>query len=306
MPVEVQTRGRARRFVSRHPGTFSVSLVVAVGLVLVLFPVDPPRQSVAPREIHRPTGLDGGTSALDSKDEGPPASVSTVESEREGAAVPTDAVDALPTSGASAPKVGRYVYEDIREFRGEEERSALSWLVHHVEADPSEAVVQFTSAEGAAGTPTASSSSAVERWTPAAVERLERGFPEASNGRSRRCSLDPPLLKYPFPLEVGLKWESESWCGQDRERTKESLAGDVIGIENVRVAGTDFFAFVVQVKTGGGLPGYMWFVEESTLWFSPELGVVVKSEEVRQETVWGGQERQRRTALISWPGRQDS
>lgn len=271
-----------------------VAAAVFVVALAILFPVKerPPR--VEPTEVRRPTvNTQAPTSVVTADD-------SVASSDPRAMAPPTSAGRPRgPAHAARPPLDGRYVYSEIATTDKGRSETVRSWLVTSEASEPAGRRVRWTSAEGADGGPTEESSEAVERWSETEVIRTQVVFPQTSNGR-RSCEFEPALLRYPLPLEVGLEWESEAWCGTDKRRTKEQVSARVRGSEVIQIAGRQVFTFVLDLRTGRGLPEYIWVTEEGTSWFAPEFGVVVKSEAVRRETVNGGFEFKKESELLSF------
>ena len=206
----------------------------------------------------------------------------------------------LVRTGTYPPNPGRYVFSQTETVDGDTEQSQTSWIVTS-ERDSDGTVITLRSASGSTGEPSDQSSEVIERWTASAVVRTFLTFPSRPRGGRTTCELQPEMLRLPLPIEVGLEWEAEAWCGSKDNREKHEIEGRVIGQESVQVAGQQFPAFVMDLKTSMGLPGYAWFVDDTTAWFAPDLGLIVRSEGLRREVVGGAYETQRRAQLISWP-----
>ena len=271
-------------------------LAVAAGLLLTL-PKDRARP-LRPTTVSRPSEAASGT----------PGTVGTAPAPGSAAPVsqtPTSVSRAAgPAAMPSRPVEGRFVYKRTLESGGETTEGEASWFVRHLDTE----VFEQASAQGRDAEPDEKSSRQTVRWSAAGVFRAAMQFPDVDfpgqeDASPRRCSFEPPLLTMPLPLEVGLRWETASACGEGSQRTTEELSGQVVRVERVAIAGVEFDTFVMELFSGSGQRGQFWFTEESTQWFAPQLGVFVRSKEVHRETELNSAfENEMTWELVTWPG----
>ena len=190
------------------------------------------------------------------------------------------------------------MYHRTIESSGESREEDASWIVRHLDGE----LVEHAHANGRDGSPDEGSTRTTERWTPTAVSRTAMQT-AVGDDSPQRCDLEPPLLTKPLPLEVGLRWESASACGEGRRRTTEEITGHVVRTERVSIAGIELDTFVIETSSGRGQREQFWFVTDATQWFSPLLGVNVRSTEVHRETELNSAFGSEVTSeLVSWPG----
>ena len=271
------------------------SVVALAGLFLTM-PGDQDRP-VRPTTVSRPSQSTAASPAP-GRAISPESQGSDGGSDPEAAAAP-----GLPASPAAAavskPAPGRFVYRRTVESSDGRTEEEVSWLVTHLDGDLYEEV----SAKGRDGNPDNRSSGVTAKWAPSGVTRTALRFPSGDDEPPRRCELEPPLLVKPLPLEVGLRWESASACGEGRQRMDEEISGNVVRTERVEVAGGEVDTFVIEIVTGRGQRGLVWFASEGTHWFSPQLGVAVRSTDVRRETeTESGIRENIMMELLAWPG----
>lgn len=280
-----------------------VAAVVAVSAGLLLTLPEDKQKPLRPTTVSRPS-----QSTAASPGSGSAASPENSVDNIAGAVGETTATPGIPPSPAagavSRPAEGRFVYHRTVEWNGERTEEEQSWIVTHLDGD----LIEEVSAKGREGNPDDESSGVTMRWAPSGVTRTAMQFPGgefpgAEDRPPRRCNLEPPLLTLPLPLEVGLTWESASACGEGERRTTEETSGRVARTERISVAGHEFDTFVIETSSGRGQRERFWFVNKSTSWFAPELGMRVRSTSVGTETELDMEfHREMTTELLAWPG----
>ena len=265
-------------------------MVAVLALLLVTLPADKPRPLRA-TSVSRPSELAPSMEA----------SGATATAAEPSPEAPVPVVTATPTVAISVkPAEGRYTYRMSTETIGERSDEEISWLVTH----PGEDLVAKTSATGRDGEPNKESQTYTDKWSATDVSRIAIQFPASEDKSSgRRCTMEPALLDLPLPLELGMRWESAAYCGEGKERTTFENAGHVIRTERVGIAGVEMDTFVIEISSGLGQRGMVWFATEGTEWFAPALGMAVRRDTATKETETGsGFEQDRSLELLAWPG----
>lgn len=283
---------------NRKQGAVAVVAIVAVAAGLLLTLPEDRDRPLRPTTVSRPSESLAAPSAA----EGAPPPETAAPGSNGSAPAASEQTTGLPASPAalagSRPAEGRFVYRRTVESSGETTEEEASWIVTYLDGEFYEEV----SAKGRDGNPDDESSGVTMRWTKSAATRTALRFPSVQAEPPRRCDLQPPLLAKPLPLEVGLRWESASACGEDRRRTEEEIDGHVLRTERIQVAGVELDTFVIATLSGRGQKGIFWFASEGTQWFSPQLGIAVRTTEVRRETETNSGFRQDITSeLLAWP-----
>lgn len=202
-----------------------------------------------------------------------------------------------PSGGGSAagqpgkvtpPRTGLYRYKLVED--GEEKRSEL-----RITADggsPQEP--KFRYRESADGNSTESTTI----WRANGVFEASRDFP-SSSGESSRCDWEPDVLLAPKPLGASSTWSWDSRCraaveGQEADFHFTGTAR-VTGAERASAGGQSVDTWRIE-STGrieitgnaGGRPFVVVVDIESVDLFSPDRGIVIKSDTKTKVTAPGG------------------
>lgn len=104
---------------------------------------------------------------------------------------------------------------------------------------------------------------------------------------------EPPVLLYPYPLEVGREWEHDSSCSYERTEEHEYGQGTysftfaqqaslaITGVDRVTVDGEEIAVYVIETTLDEDDENRRW-MEETTEWFAPASGLMVRFESHRQ------------------------
>lgn len=186
------------------------------------------------------------------------------------------------------PRTGLYRYKLVED--GEEKRSEL-----RITADGgSSQAPQFRYRESSEGNTTES----VTVWRANGVFEASRDFP-SSSGESSRCDWEPDVLLAPKPLTASSTWTWDSRCraaveGQEADfhftgnakvtRAERATAGGQ-GVDTWRIEST---GRIEITGNAGGRPFTVIVDINSVDLFSPDRGIVIKSDTKTKVTAPGG------------------